>query len=74
MTRNYLTSGNSDFELVTPDLTTVDGFQEGWTVRPGRTVSWQATRIGGTLPLGSNVVPELGAVRRTATTQGILVP
>jgi len=45
------------------------GFDASWGLRPGVSVTWNAIRFGGTLPIGRNAVPVDGATRRTSTTQ-----
>jgi len=72
MTSSYVGLPGSGFELTVPDLATVSGFQENWTLRPGESLIWTATRTGGTVPLGRNAVPAVGAFRRTASLRGTL--
>jgi len=57
------------YDLDVPDLSAVTGFDASWGLRPGVSVTWNAIRFGGTLPIGRNAVPVDGATRRTSTTQ-----
>ena len=70
MTTSYVGFPAVGFEISVPDLATVSGFQESWTLRPGETVLWTATRTGGTVPPGRDAVPAPGAFRRTASVRG----
>lgn len=72
MTTSYVGLPESGFELNVPDLVSVSGFQENWTLRPGVNVLWTATLTGGTVPLGRNAVPVVDAFRRTASIRGTL--
>jgi hypothetical protein len=72
MTSSYVGLPTGEFEISVPDLETVSGFQTNWTLRPGESVHWTATRTGGTVPLGRDAVPADGAFRRTASVQGTL--
>jgi hypothetical protein len=58
------------YEIDIPDLTAVPGFDSGWTLRPNLFTSWNVSRTGGTLPIGREVRPTDGAIRRTVTVQG----
>ena len=71
MTAAYA-SRTGGYELDVPDLTAVSGFDPGWTLRPNVFMSWNASRTGGTLPIGREVRPTDGAIRRAVTTQGTL--
>jgi len=57
------------YDLDVPDLSAVTGFDASWGLRPGVSVTWNAIRFGGTLPIGRNAVPVDGTTRRTSTTQ-----
>ena len=54
------------FDLITPDLSHVSGFDLAWTLAPGAQILWSATRDGGTLGLGRDAVPIDGTIRRAA--------
>jgi hypothetical protein len=53
------------YDLVVPDLSRVAGFDARWALRAGEPVSWTATRTGGTVAPGFNVVTTNGATTRT---------
>jgi hypothetical protein len=65
MTAAYAALGHAGYALIVPDLSAVSGFDARWALRAGDPVSWTATRTGGTLGLGFNAVPTIGATART---------
>ncbi|HUQ83907.1 MAG TPA: hypothetical protein VM076_22345 [Gemmatimonadaceae bacterium] len=60
------------YDLDVPDLSPVPGFDSAWALGAGLTTTWNASRVGGTLPLGRNAVPVDGATRRSVTLQGTM--
>ena len=72
MTPTYATrAGSNDIDV--PDLLLVPGFDPSWALSRGAaSVVWTAVRQGGTLPLGRNPVPFVGAIRRTNVTQQVM--
>jgi hypothetical protein len=67
----YSANTNGAFDMTVPDLSAVAGFQSVWALRTNTAVAWAATRTGGTVPVGRNVLPVDGDVRRTALVQGV---
>jgi hypothetical protein len=65
MTAAYAALDNVGYDLVVPDLTNAPGFDSRWALHAGERVFWIATRTGGTLGLGQNAVPTVGATVRT---------
>lgn len=65
MTSGYAALGDG-FDLIVPDLSHVAGFDPMWALIPGAQLLWSATRVGGTLALGRDAVPNDGTTRRTA--------
>ena len=70
MTAAYAALSADGYDLVTPDLSGAAGFDPAWSLREGSLLFWNASRIGGTLGLGSNAEPTDGATRRTAFAGG----
>ena len=66
MTAAYAALGSTGYDLMMPDLSSAPGFDAHWSLRAGDQVFWSATRTGGTLGLGQNAVPVVGATVRTA--------
>ncbi len=62
------------YDLITPDLLGVAGFDPAWAMSNAATVLWSANRIGGTLGLGIDAVPADGATRRAAYATDVLTP
>jgi hypothetical protein len=62
MTAGYaaLTGG---YDLDVPDLSAAAGFDPAWALHPGSDLRWMAGRVGGTLGLGVDAVPSVGATR-----------
>ena len=72
MTAAYAGLSPDGYDLITPDLSGAAGFDPTWLLREGSLLFWNASRIGGTLGLGSNAEPTDGATRRTAFAGGRL--
>jgi hypothetical protein len=63
------------YDLVMPDLSTVQGFDSRWTLRAdGPTLLWTSVRVGGTLGTSFAAVPTDGATRRDASDAGFVTP
>lgn len=74
MTSTYADLTATGYELIMPDLSGAQGFDPRWALRPGTAVSWIASRIGGTLGLGSNAAPTDGATVRNGEVFGTFDP
>ena len=74
VTAEYATQSGNAFTLTIPDLTGVSGFDSRWALQPGTDLQWTASRIGGTLGVGQNVVPTNGSIQRSAVSSGIFTP
>lgn len=74
MTSTYAGLTGAGYDLVVPELTGVEGFDSQWALRPGVATLWTASRVGGTLALGFDVVPTDGATRRGASDGGSIAP
>ena len=64
MTAAYAALGHLGYDLLLPDLSAAPGFDAHWALRAGEQVFWSTTRMGGTLGLGQNAVPTVGATVR----------
>ena len=62
------------YDLVTPELSGVAGFNPAWELHTDASVRWSANRMGGTLGLGIDPVPTDGAIRRAAFSTDVLTP
>jgi hypothetical protein len=73
MTESYSVLSGKGYELSIPDLSGAAGFDPAWALRAGagHVLFWNATRIGGTLELGNDVVPTEGKTRRTVAGTGV---
>ncbi len=73
MTAAYAALGDG-FDLVVPDFSSVTGFDPAWALRPGGTVTWAATRVGGSLALGRDAIAFDGATQRRAFVRDTITP
>jgi hypothetical protein len=71
-TAAYVALTGAGYDLTVPDLSHAPGFDPRWTLRPGVSVFWGATRTGGTLGLGLDATPIQGATSRTGVSFGTL--
>lgn len=74
MTAAYAALNGAGYELTVPELSAVQGFDSHWALRGGEPVFWSSSRIGGTLGLGANAVPDDGATSRLGVVNGALTP
>jgi hypothetical protein len=74
MTAAYAALTATGYDLVLPDLSSAAGFDPRWTLQPNDGVFWTADRIGGTLGLGANAVPTVGATTRNALAFDAFLP
>ncbi|HKH93539.1 MAG TPA: hypothetical protein VKA54_17170 [Gemmatimonadaceae bacterium] len=74
MTAAYARLIGGEYDLVVPDLSSVQGFDPRWAMHTGAQVLWRTGRIGGTLGLGPSAVPVEGTTRLTASDAGFLNP
>jgi hypothetical protein len=73
MTSAYATLiGAHDLEI--PELSTAANFNPVWALHGTTELQWSARRDGGTLGVGTDVVPFEGAVQRSASTIGVFAP
>jgi hypothetical protein len=70
MTAAYAALHGGTYDIVVPELTTVEGFDPRWALHAGAPVGWTANRAGGTLGLGQNAVPADGSTSRVAVVSG----
>ena len=73
MTSAYATLiGGYDLEI--PELSTTANFNPAWALHGTAQLQWSAQRDGGTLGVGTDLVPFEGAVQRSAATTGVFAP
>ena len=74
MTAAYAALSGMGYDLTVPELSGVPGFNPAWELRSTETLRWSAVRIGGTLGLGIDPVPNDGAVQRRAFATDVIAP
>lgn len=72
MTGTYAARSGHGYDLIVPDLSTVDGFDPAGSLVSGRTVAWTALRSGGNAPLGGEAAPTDGTYRIAAQGSGTI--
>ena len=70
MTTAYAALNGGTYDIVVPELSSVQGFDPSWTLRAGTPVGWTANRVGGTLGVSQNAVPVDGTTSRVAVLFG----
>jgi hypothetical protein len=74
MTAAYAALGDSGYDLIVPDFSSAPGFDARWALRAGEQLFWSVGRTGGTLGLGQNAVPTVGATVRLGIIFGEFTP